>query len=436
MRLRCLPLVVAVSLAAGCKRAPPAPPPHVVAFVDDDYPAARARAKAEGKLLFVDAWATWCHTCLSLKQFVLADPKLGTLEDRFVFASIDTERPANEAFVAAHPMRFWPTLFVIDPRTDAARLAFAGSLPIDDLIALLADTHAGASGGPLFQALADADAAAASGRDADAVRGYQGVLARAPSDFPRRARVVESLSAPLGRVDPRALVALVVAEAPRLPRGNHLANALTAALSAAEESGDVSGGDALMEHGRSLLADPAAKLLDDDRSSLFEARVSWLGHRGRAADARDEAEAWSRFLDGRAAAAMTPSSRAVFDAHRVLAYEATGRLALARRLAEESERSFPDDYNHPARLARVLRNQGELELASAAADRALARAYGPRKLRVAELAASIERRRGDTARARRVLSDALRDVGDGPLPPSYDKVREKLRRELASDVDK
>ncbi|MCC6648889.1 MAG: thioredoxin family protein [Polyangiaceae bacterium] len=431
-RLRLLvALTLALTLAlalAGCRRSAP-PAPHVVAFVEDDYPAARARAKAEGKLVFVDAWATWCHTCLSLKQFVLSDPRLGTLEDRYVFASIDTERPGNAAFVERHPMRSWPTLFVLDPATDVARLAFAGSLPAEELVALLEDVKRGRAAGPLYQALADADAAAAAGKDADAARGYREVLRAAPTDFSRRARVVESLSLPLGKVDPGELVSVVLAEAPRLPRGNHLANALTAALTAAEELGEAERGDALMEHARALLADPSARLLDDDRSSLYEARVARLRRRGPEEATRREAEAWSRFLDARAEAAMSPASRAVFDAHRAQAYEAMGRLDKARALVEASERAFPDDYNHPARLARILRNQGELDAASAAADRALARAYGPRKLRVADLAASIERRRGDEARAGKLLDDALREIGDGPLPPGYEKLRARLKKE-------
>jgi hypothetical protein len=62
-----LPLITAL-LAVGCAsvskppdnaRAPDAAPSRVIAFIGNDLPGALARAKAEGKPLFVDAWAPW-----------------------------------------------------------------------------------------------------------------------------------------------------------------------------------------------------------------------------------------------------------------------------------------------------------------------------------------------------------------------------------------
>jgi thiol:disulfide interchange protein len=39
------------------------PPPSGIVFLEDDYPSALAKAKAEKKPLFLDSWATWCHSC-------------------------------------------------------------------------------------------------------------------------------------------------------------------------------------------------------------------------------------------------------------------------------------------------------------------------------------------------------------------------------------
>ena len=59
-------------------------------FQHDDYPGALAKAKSSHKPLFVDAWAPWCHSCQSLRTFVLTDPKLAPLANDFVWLSVDT----------------------------------------------------------------------------------------------------------------------------------------------------------------------------------------------------------------------------------------------------------------------------------------------------------------------------------------------------------
>ena len=84
-------------------------------FVRDDYARALAEAKRTGRPLFVDAWAPWCHSCLSMRSYVLADPSLAPLANDFVWLTIDTEKDDNAAFVARFSNRVWPTLWIIDP---------------------------------------------------------------------------------------------------------------------------------------------------------------------------------------------------------------------------------------------------------------------------------------------------------------------------------
>ena len=92
-----------------------------VTILEDDYAAALGKAKARGVLLFVDGWAPWCHSCVFFREHVLPNASLGDLADRYVFASIDTEKEINRRFVERFPMTAWPTFFVIDPSTEKVR---------------------------------------------------------------------------------------------------------------------------------------------------------------------------------------------------------------------------------------------------------------------------------------------------------------------------
>src|SRR5438105_2814589 len=80
----------------------------VLPFSHDDFAAARARAQRESKLLVVEAWATWCHTCQSMRSFVFTDPLLKPLAERFVYVALDTDRPVNNRFVERYPIIAWP----------------------------------------------------------------------------------------------------------------------------------------------------------------------------------------------------------------------------------------------------------------------------------------------------------------------------------------
>ena len=110
--------------------------------------------------------------------------------------------------------------------------------------------------------------------------------------------------------------------------------------------------DAIM----TLASDDAATLLADDRSALYEAVVEHRKEVGDKDGAKKAARAWATFLDKEATAAADPAARAVFDAHRMLAYAELGELDKAAKLLERSEKDFPGDYNPPARLAWVNTN--------------------------------------------------------------------------------
>ena len=98
-----------------------------IEWVEDDYPAALARAKAEGKPIFVDVWATWCHSCLSMQRYVFADAGMRGAKDAAVFASIEQERPVNRDFVSRFRVEALPTFLLVDPKDESIIGRWLGS---------------------------------------------------------------------------------------------------------------------------------------------------------------------------------------------------------------------------------------------------------------------------------------------------------------------
>src|SRR3954452_17497429 len=119
-------------LVASLVLAATAAHPEGLAFIEDDYPAAAARAKSEHKPIVSDTWATWCHTCLSMKRYVFPDPGLRPVAEAVVWLAIDSENPANKAFVDRFPLDAWPTFLVIDARDEKVVGRWIGSASVND----------------------------------------------------------------------------------------------------------------------------------------------------------------------------------------------------------------------------------------------------------------------------------------------------------------
>ncbi len=429
----CLGAVLGVACGRPAPTPTPSPPPVVarspVSFREGDLSSAIEEARRDQKLVFVDAWAPWCHTCLSLREFVLKDPALAPLADRYVFVAIDTERDDSEPFLKAHPMRYWPTLWVLDPASDAALLKWPGSLTTAELVDLLGEVARDRAAGGAMTDLVRADRAVAAGALDDAVSAYEAARAGVARGSVAHARAVSSLVTVLADKDPGRCAEIAAAEAGGLARGTHAANVIGLGLDCSRGEGPAS--EPLLRLAEALVDDPAGPLLDDDRSALFESLVEAYDHRKDDDRARAIAGRWAVFLEARAARAPNDRARAVFDAHRMLAYLKLDRLDDARQMLERSEALFPDDANPPARLMRVLRRQKRLELAEAAGRRAMQRVYGPRTLSVAEGLAAVLRDRGDAAGERALLEEALRRVGDREPTGGMAKVKARLVARLA-----
>jgi tetratricopeptide (TPR) repeat protein len=168
-------------------------------------------------------------------------------------------------------------------------------------------------------------------------------------------------------------------------------------------------------------------LSSDDRAALYDVLTDARWERGDAAGARAMARRWWAFLEADRRNARTAEERAALDGYRVAAAEAMADPARALPALAASERELPGDYNPPARTARLLVDLGRLAEARAAADRALALAYGPRKLKLYQLAANIEARRADPEAEKRVLDEALGYAESLPAAQQDARTTEALR---------
>jgi tetratricopeptide (TPR) repeat protein len=440
------PVTVTTGTADVAADQPAAAPPRIE-FVQDDYAAALARAREAHVPLFVDTWAAWCHTCLSMREYVFPDASLQRFGPRFVWLAIDTERDASAPFLAKYPVKALPTLFVIDPASEQPVLAWAGSLTAAELAPLLEDAEGavrsagGGTGGTggmgeASVALLRGNKAAADGKTGDAIEAYRAALAAAPADWPRRPEALDALVSKLA--DDKQLgpcVTTAADEAPKMPPGTALADVVRAGLGCASDLPKKAPERArladLASLGARVAGDTAQPILADDRSDLYDYVVHAMRDLGRDDDAKKLAASWSAFLDDQAAHAATPAARAVFDAHRLLAYIAVGSPDRAVPMLDQSEHDFPGDYNPPARLAAAYLAMKKYDDAIAAAKRALDKAYGPRKLRIWSVEADVYEAKHDRASAKKALSDALDYAKTIPLAGGYPKLRDALAARLA-----
>src|SRR5437016_5835414 len=323
-----------------------------------------------------------------MKAYVFTDKSLERYAGQFVWLAIDTENGKNAAFLAKYPIHVWPTLLVVDPKKEAVSLKYAGGATVPQLRKLLDDgrrvfegTHT-----PADEAIARADRLANDGKHAEAAAAYQEAIHAAPKSWPRLGRAAESLvfSLQFARDNSRCVEEALVLY-PRVKGTYSAANVANVGLSCATDLKDDdarrAGAVAALEKAtRETLEDQSIPLSGDDKSGLYETLADARESMKDEAGAHALREQWAAFLEGEASKAKTPEQRAVYDSHRLTAYLALKTPEKAIPMLEQSERDFPKDYNPHSRLAVAFREMGRYDAALTETERALARAYGPRKI--------------------------------------------------------
>ncbi len=435
------PAPAAASHPASARAATVAPAAAhaVLPFIEDDYDRALAAARAKRLPLFVDASAPWCHTCRSMKAFVLNDPSLARDAGRFVWLDINTEKASNAAFARKFPVRAIPTFFVVDPADEQVAVRWVGAMTVAQLHKLAnSDPLASRAGTTFGSRLARADSLYGAGAYAAAAPAYEQVLAGAPAAWPAYGRVVEALLYSDSQADrTEATLTLARSALPRLhgtpSEAVAAASGLDGAISLpADHPGRAASIAEFETAARRVLADRTLDIAADDRSSLYGSLVDARSDANDTAGHQRVAAEWAAFLEHEAARARSPEQRAVFDPHRLSAYLELGEPARAIPMLDQSHREFPGDYNPLARLAMAYNAMKQWDKALAASTEAMTLAYGPRKLRIYDTRAQIQAGAGDSTAARATLVEAVRYAEALPEGQRSDRSIAAFRKELAS----
>lgn len=423
-------LVLAPPDAAS--RAAPPKDASGIRWIHDDWSKAKAQALEEGKLVVVDAWATWCHTCLSMKSFVLTHASLRAVSEKRTFLALDFDRPENGAFFERFKVSGLPTFLVIDPGSETIVGRWVGSGSPEEISSFFASAGA-ESTEPLVlghRALAAEDSAKARAI-------FEAALAAPQEDPTQKTRLLYGLVEALSKQDPQACAKVGLARLTEVDGTSTQGLDLIAMIaSCAGELGPDEKPEALraIRDRLTAIATPFSKTLAvDDRSGALAVLLELHEALGEKDKAASTARARLELLEDAARRAPTAAARATFDAHRMEEYLRAHRYADARKMLMASERAQPGDFNHPWRLARVYLEEKKTKPGLAAIERALARGYGARRLRMHATKADLLIADGRFEDARRTIDAGLAEVqglGEGQVRESWVKELESRRAKL------
>lgn len=375
-----------------------------------------------------------------MKANVYTDANLERYAGRFVWLSINTEEAKNAAFLKRYPIPALPTLLVLDPRRDEVALRYVGGATTSQLRKLLDESERTVRARALSVAdtlLGKADRLASDGKHAEAAKAYDEAIAASPRSWKNLGRASESLVFSLAMAEQQERCATrAQALFPRIKGTSSAGNVAATGLSCAAALDKQNGKrrdllEKLEQATRQTFDDRRIVMSDDDRSGLYLALIEARDAAGDDEGVVKLKHEWSAFLEGAAARAKTAEQRAVYDSHRISAYLELGTPEKAIPMLEASERDFPSDYNPPARLALAYKAMKDYDRALAASDRALARAYGPRKISVYSVRSDIYKEKGDKEGAKEVIRQAIAFAKTLPEEQRRDQRVATLEKRLA-----
>jgi len=86
-----------------------------IQFTEASWASVLKKAKAENKIIFLDAYASWCGPCKMLQKNVFTKKEVGDyFNKQFVNVKMDMEKGEGPMLTQRYPLDAYPTLFFID----------------------------------------------------------------------------------------------------------------------------------------------------------------------------------------------------------------------------------------------------------------------------------------------------------------------------------
>jgi len=105
-----------------------------IQFIESDWNKALEEAKKQHKLIFLDAYATWCGPCKLLKKNTFPDKAAGTFfNEHFISVAVDMEKGLGPRLAEQFRVDAYPTLVIADENGNAVAYT-KGYMSAADLI--------------------------------------------------------------------------------------------------------------------------------------------------------------------------------------------------------------------------------------------------------------------------------------------------------------
>ena len=107
-----------------------------IRFTEAAWKDVLKKAKAEKKVIFLDAYASWCGPCKLLQKNVFTKKAVGDFyNSKFINVKMDMEKGEGPALAQVYPLEAYPTLMYIDGNGKILKKVLGLQTP-EDLIAI------------------------------------------------------------------------------------------------------------------------------------------------------------------------------------------------------------------------------------------------------------------------------------------------------------